>query len=69
MAAVTTPFLYANRDDEFRSACDAIPLADCETHSLPSTCDGCPAWEGLKARVSARMTAGAEPGVITRRSM
>lgn len=65
----TQDFLYANRDAEFRSACDAIPLADCDRIGTVATgCEGCPAWEALKERVAARTTASEQPGVLTRRS-
>jgi hypothetical protein len=61
--------LYAQRDQQFRDECDAVELVDCDRFGAPGNeCKGCPAWEGLKARLVAKTTAGEEPGVLVRRS-
>lgn len=69
MAALTKQVLYRYRDDDFRAACEATPLEACSRYETAGElCSGCPAWEGLRARVTARLTAGEIPGVLVARA-
>jgi hypothetical protein len=42
-------------DDQFIRECDAMDEEKCDAYAAGRpTCDGCPAWEGLKTRDAAR---------------
>jgi hypothetical protein len=55
VTALTTHALYALRDAQFREECDAMPWEQCDrTPETETGCDGCPAWDGLRARIEAK---------------